>query len=147
MRLRFRLGSIMIRTLHGRIGVVTSASGARDTNEIVTEKAPLNFGQRDRTVPAMPQRIKSLNMPMAVSGLFVKLGDRIVFDSDRNWWCCATMHWLRLVPRENNAKVTERARRNIYKQLGLPEDASVKCVSLLATSGSYHFCADWWLRA
>jgi len=117
--------NIMAWKLKGCVGVVTSAT-ARDTDEIITEKIPLYFRHPGRGIRPGRNEIESVNRPIAVGGALVKPGDVIVADGDG----------VLVVPRDKALAVAgyakkilegdKTARRNLYKQLGLPDDASVK---------------------
>jgi 4-hydroxy-4-methyl-2-oxoglutarate aldolase len=117
--------NIMYWKTKGCVGVVTSAT-ARDTDEITTEKMPLYFRRAGRGIRPGRNEIESVNRPIAVGGVLVKPGDVIVADGDG----------VLVVPRDKALVVAEyakkilegdkAARRSLYKQLGLPEDASVK---------------------
>jgi regulator of RNase E activity RraA len=109
----------------GCVGVVTNAT-ARDTDEIATEKMPLYFRRVGRGIRPGRNEIESVNRPIACGGVLVVPGDVIVADSDG----------VIVVPRAKAKEVAEYAqatlksdktgRRGLYKQLGLPEDDSVK---------------------
>jgi regulator of RNase E activity RraA len=109
----------------GCVGVVTSAT-ARDTDEIVTQKIPLYFRRPGRGIRSGRNEIESVNRPVVVGGALVKPGDVIVADGDG----------VLVVPRDKALDVAKYAhkilegdkagRRNLYRQLGLPEDPSVK---------------------
>lgn len=117
--------NIMTWKLRGCVGVVTSAS-ARDTDEIITEKIPLYFRRPGRGIRPGRNEIESVNRPVVVGGVLVKPGDVIVADGDG----------VVVVPRDKALAVAgyarkilegdKAARRNLYKRLGLPEDASVR---------------------
>jgi regulator of RNase E activity RraA len=117
--------NIMFWKTKGCVGVVTSAT-ARDTDEIVTEKVPLYFRRVGRGIRPGRNEVESVNRPIAVGGVLVKPGDVIVADGDG----------VLVVPRDKAADVAnyarkildgdKAARRTLYKQLGLPEDPSVK---------------------
>jgi 4-hydroxy-4-methyl-2-oxoglutarate aldolase len=117
--------NIMLWKSKGCVGVVTSAT-ARDTDEIITEKVPLYFRRVGRGIRPGRNEIESINRPIAVGGVLVKPGDVIVADGDG----------VLVVPRDKALAVAEyarkildgdkSARRNLYRQLGLPEDSSVK---------------------
>jgi regulator of RNase E activity RraA len=117
--------NIMLWKSKGCVGVVTSAT-ARDTDEIITEKVPLYFRRAGRGIRPGRNEIESVNRPIAVGGVLVKPGDVIVADGDG----------VLVVPRDKAVAVAEyarkildgdkAARRNLYRQLGLPEDSSVK---------------------
>jgi len=111
--------------LRGCVGVVTDAT-ARDTDEIATEQMPLYFRTVGRGIRPGRNQIESVNRPIECGGVLVRPGDVIVADGDG----------VIVVPREKAREVAEYAqatmkgdkagRRNLYKQLGLPEDDSVK---------------------
>lgn len=117
--------NIMSWKLKGCVGVVTSAT-ARDTDEIITEKVPLYFRRPGRGIRPGRNEIESVNRPIVVGGVLVMPGDVIVADGDG----------VIVVPRDKALDVAKYAhkilegdkagRRNLYKQLGLPDDPSVK---------------------
>jgi regulator of RNase E activity RraA len=117
--------NIMSWKLKGCVGVVTSAT-ARDTDEIITERIPLYFRRPGRGIRPGRNDIESVNRPVVVGGVLVKPGDVIVADGDG----------VIVVPRDKASDVAKYAqkilegdkagRRNLYKQLGIPEDPSVK---------------------
>lgn len=117
--------NIMGWHLRGCVGVVTSAT-ARDTDEIAIEKIPLYFRKVGRGIRPGRNEIESVNRPIVCGGVLVEPGDVIVADGDG----------VIVVPRAHAKDVAEYAkatiegdkagRRNLYKQLGLPPDDSVK---------------------
>ncbi len=117
--------NIMGWKLAGCVGVVTDAT-ARDTDEIITEKVPLYFRKPGRGIRPGRNEVESVNRPVVCGGVLVEPGDVIVADGDG----------VIVVPRAHAKEVAEYAkatiegdkagRRNLYKQLGLPEDSSVK---------------------
>lgn len=117
--------NIMAWKLRGCVGVVTNAT-ARDTDEIITEGIPLYLRHPGRGIRPGRNEIESVNKPVVVGGVLVIPGDVIVGDGDG----------VVVVPRAVARKVAayahkiiegdKSARRNLYKQLGLPEDPSVK---------------------
>jgi regulator of RNase E activity RraA len=117
--------NIMFWKLKGCVGVVTSAT-ARDTDEVITEKMPLYLRRVGRGIRPGRNEIESVNRPIVVGGVLVKPGDVIVADGDG----------VIVVPRDKALAVAAYARkilegdkegrRGLYKQLGLPEDPSVK---------------------
>lgn len=117
--------NIMGWKLRGCVGVVTNAT-ARDTDEIETEKVPLYFRKVGRGIRPGRNEIESVNRPIVCGGVLVEPGDVIVADGDG----------VVVVPRAHAKEVAEyakatieidkAARRNLYKQLGLPVDDSVK---------------------
>lgn len=117
--------NIMGWKLRGCVGVVTDAT-ARDTDEIATEKMPLYFRKPGRGIRPGRNEIESVNRPIVCGGVLVEPGDVIVADGDG----------VIVVPRAHAKEVAAYARatldgdkagrRNLYKQLGLPQDDSVK---------------------
>jgi 4-hydroxy-4-methyl-2-oxoglutarate aldolase len=117
--------NILSWKLKGCVGVVTSAT-ARDTDEIITQKIPLYFRRPGRGIRPGRNEIESVNRPVVVGGALVMPGDVIVADGDG----------VIVVPRDKALDVAKYAykilegdkagRRNLYKQLGLPDDPSVK---------------------
>ena len=117
--------NIMGWKLKGCVGVVTNAT-ARDTDEIATEKMPLYLRKVGRGIRPGRNEIESVNRPIVCGGVLVEPGDIIVADGDG----------VIVVPRAKVKEVAEYAktildgdkagRRNLYKQLGLPPDDSVK---------------------
>ncbi len=117
--------NIMGWKIKGCVGVVTDAT-ARDTDEVITEQLPLYLRKVGRGIRPGRNEVESVNRPVVVGGVLVNPGDVIVADGDG----------VVVVPRDVALQVAEFAhkildgdkagRRNIYKQLGLPEDASVK---------------------
>jgi len=109
----------------GCVGVVTSA-GARDTDEIATERIPLYFSKPGRGIRPGRNEIESVNRPIVVGGVLVRPGDVIVADGDG----------VVVVPREDAEEVAEYARatlegdktgrRALYEKLKIPPDDSVK---------------------
>jgi regulator of RNase E activity RraA len=121
------LGSnnIMGWKLAGCVGVVTNQT-ARDTDEIITQKIPLYFRKVGRGIRPGRNEVESVNRPIVCGGALVRPGDIIVGDGDG----------VIVVPREVAAEVADYAkaviegdkagRRNLYKELNLPPDDSVK---------------------
>jgi len=117
--------NILSWRLKGCVGVVTGAS-ARDTDEIITQKVPLYFRQPGRGIRPGRNVIESVNRPVVVGDVLVLPGDVIVADGDG----------VIVVPRAKAMEVAGYARtviegdkagrRNLYRQLGLPEDPSVQ---------------------
>ncbi len=117
--------NIMGWKLRGCVGVVTDAT-ARDTDEIATEKVPLYFRKVGRGIRPGRNEIESVNRPIVCGGVLVEPGDIIVADGEG----------VVVVPRAHAKEVAEyaratieidkAARRNLYKQLDLPLDDSVK---------------------
>jgi regulator of RNase E activity RraA len=117
--------NIMAWKLRGAVGVVTDAT-SRDTDEIITEEVPLYFRRPGRGIRPWRNEVESVNRPVVVGGVLVNPGDVIVADGDG----------VLVIPRDVALQVAEFAhkiiegdkagRRELYKQLGLPEDASVR---------------------
>jgi 4-hydroxy-4-methyl-2-oxoglutarate aldolase len=117
--------NIMFWKLKGCVGVVTSAT-ARDTDEVIAEKMPLYFRKPGRGIRPGRNEIESVNRPVTVGGVLVRPGDVIVADGDG----------VLVVPRDRAVTVAsyarnilekdKAARRALYRELGLPDDPSVK---------------------
>ena len=117
--------NIMSWTMRGCVGVVTNAT-ARDTDEIATEKVPLYFRGPGRGIRPGRNEIETVNRPIECGGVLVMPGGVIVADGDG----------VIVVPRAKATEVADYARatmegdkagrRGLYKQLGLPEDDSVR---------------------
>ena len=121
------IGSYNIMEWRGRgcVGVVTDAA-ARDTDEIAIENVPLYLRQRGRGIRPGRNEIESVNRPVAIGGVLVMPGDVVVADGDG----------VIVVPRRQARLVAAFARevmendkagrRELYNQLRLPPDASIK---------------------
>jgi regulator of RNase E activity RraA len=117
--------NIMAWKLRGLVGVVTNAT-ARDTDEIETEAVPLYFRRPGRGIRPGRNEIESVNRPIVCGGVLVVPGDVVLADGDG----------VLVVPRAHAEEVARYARkimdgdkagrRELYRKLGLPEDASVK---------------------
>lgn len=117
--------NIMAWKLAGAVGVVTSG-GARDTDEIIKQRVPLYLRRLGRGIRPGRNEVESVNRPVTIGGVLVRPGDVVVADGDG----------VVVVPREHAAAVARIARRvlesdkagrrELYEELGLPEDASVK---------------------
>ncbi len=117
--------NIMIWKRNGARGVITDST-ARDTDEIITQKIPLYYRGPGRGIRPGRNELESVNMPITIGDVQVRPGDIIVADGDG----------VLVVPREYAKTVAKFAhrvldgdkagRRNLYKELGLPEDASVR---------------------
>ena len=117
--------NIMGWKVAGAVGVVTDAT-ARDTDEIITEQVPLYLRKPGRGIRPGRNEVESVNRPVVVGGVLVKPGDVVVADGDG----------VIVVPRDVAFRVAEFAhkiiaedkagRRELYRKLGLPEDASVR---------------------
>ena len=109
----------------GCTGVVTSGT-ARDTDEIITEKVPLYLRRVGRGIRPGRNELESVNRPIVCGGVLVVPGDVIVADGDG----------VVVVPRAKAEAVAAYAlkilegdkagRRDLYKQLGLKPDPSIK---------------------
>lgn len=109
----------------GCTGVVTSGT-ARDTDEIITEKVPLYLRRAGRGIRPGRNELESVNRPIVCGGVLVVPGDVVVADGDG----------VVVVPRAQAVAVAKYARkimegdkegrRDLYKQLGLKPDASIK---------------------
>jgi regulator of RNase E activity RraA len=109
----------------GCIGVVSNAT-SRDTDELITERFPVYFRKTGRGIRPGRIEMESVNRPIVCGGVLVMPGDVIVADGDG----------VIVVPRHVAEDVAAYARkilegdkagrRELYKKLGLPEDASVK---------------------
>jgi 4-hydroxy-4-methyl-2-oxoglutarate aldolase len=117
--------NIMSWKLRGCVGVVTSGT-ARDTDEIAAQGIPLYYRQPGRGIRPGRNEIESVNRPIVVGGVLVMPGDIVVADGDG----------VIVVPRRHAERVAKyaretlegdkAARRGLYRQLGLPEDDSVR---------------------
>ena len=117
--------NIMIWKSKGAVGVVTNA-GTRDSDEIATQKVPIYTRMVTRGIRPGRNELESVNRPVVVGGVLVKPGDVIVGDGDG----------VIVVPRAYALRVAayahkilegdKNARRGLYKELGLPEDKSVR---------------------
>ncbi len=109
----------------GAVGVVTDAS-SRDTDEIEIEKVPLYLRKKGRGIRPGRNEIESVNRPVVIGGVLVCPGDIVVADGDG----------VIVVPRAQAEQVAiysrqildkdKDARKNLYKEVGLPEDKTVK---------------------
>jgi regulator of RNase E activity RraA len=116
--------NIMQWKARGAVGVVTSG-GARDTDEIIKEKAPLYFRGPGRGIRPGRNEVESVNRPVTVGEVLVRPGDGVVADGDG----------VVVVPREHTEAVAraarevleadKAARRRLYERLGLPPDPTV----------------------
>jgi len=109
----------------GAAGVVTNGN-CRDTDELILEKVPIY--SRYQGGGTRPGRIEAgaVNIPVTVGGVMVRPGDMIVADGDG----------VVVVPREKAeevakigweiAKGDKAGRQRLYKQGGLPADATLK---------------------
>jgi len=109
----------------GMVGVVTNAT-ARDTDEIETEGVPLYFRGVGRGIRPGRNEVESVNRPVVCGGVLVIPGDVVVADGDG----------VVVVPRAQAEEVARYARtildndkagrRDLYRELGLPDDPSVE---------------------
>ncbi|HEX7026683.1 MAG TPA: RraA family protein [Gammaproteobacteria bacterium] len=114
-------------TRRGARGIVSNG-GIRDTDEIIKQRIPVYLDMMNRGRGIRPGRneIESVNKPVSVGGVLVRPGDVVVADGDG----------VIVVPREHAGPVAEYAReilnkdkqgrRDLYKKLGRPMDATVK---------------------
>lgn len=117
--------NIMSWKLRGAVGVVTGAT-CRDTDEIITQEVPLYLRKVGRGIRPWRNEVESVNRPVVIGGVLVNPGDVIVADGDG----------VLVIPRDVALTVAEFAhkiiegdkagRRELYKKLGLPDDASVR---------------------
>jgi 4-hydroxy-4-methyl-2-oxoglutarate aldolase len=117
--------NIMSWRLNGAVGVITSNT-CRDTDEIITQRVPLYLKQVGRGIRPGRNEVESVNRPVVVGGVLVMPGDVVVADGDG----------VIVVPRAVALEVAryahkvidgdKNARRDLYKKLGLPPDASTK---------------------
>jgi 4-hydroxy-4-methyl-2-oxoglutarate aldolase len=108
----------------GMVGLVTNAA-ARDTDEIETQRVPLYFRGVGRGIRPGRNEIESVNRPVVCGGVLVIPGDVVVADGDG----------VVVVPRAQAEEVARYARaildndkagrRELYRELGLPEDPSI----------------------
>ncbi|GAB4254228.1 MAG: hypothetical protein Kow00109_29700 [Acidobacteriota bacterium] len=109
----------------GAVGIVTSG-GVRDTDEVIKEQVPIYLRRQGRGIRPGRNEIESINRPIQIGGVLVRPGDMVVADGDG----------VIVVPREyavETAVLARRvldsdkgARRNLYRELGLPPDPSVE---------------------
>jgi 4-hydroxy-4-methyl-2-oxoglutarate aldolase len=117
--------NLMVWKLKGCVGVITSAT-ARDTDEIAAQRIPLYLRQVGRGIRPGRNEVESVNRPIVVGGVLVQPGDVVAADGDG----------VLVVPRAAAREVAtfaretlasdKQSRRNLYQQLGLPPDDSVK---------------------
>jgi regulator of RNase E activity RraA len=105
-----------------------SNGGIRDTDELIKQKIPVYLDHMNRGRGIRPGRneIESVNKPVTIGGVLVRPGDVVVADGDG----------VVVVPREYARPVAEFAReildkdkagrKNLYNQLGMPLDKTVK---------------------
>lgn len=110
----------------GAVGII-SEGGVRDTDEIIKQGIPVYQDplQRGRGIRPGRNELESVNKNIVVGGVLVRPGDIVVADGDG----------VIVVPREFAAPVAtaarkvlegdKAARRNLYKTLGRPLDATV----------------------
>jgi regulator of RNase E activity RraA len=111
----------------GARGIVSNG-GIRDTDELIKQKIPvyLDYMNRGRGIRPGRNEIESVNKPVTIGGVLVRPGDVVVADGDG----------VVVVPREYAKPVAEFAReildkdkagrKNLYNQLGMPLDKTVK---------------------
>jgi regulator of RNase E activity RraA len=109
----------------GSVGVITNA-GTRDSDEIATQKMPIYTRMITRGIRPGRNEMESVNRPVVVGGVLVKPGDVIVADGD-GVICVPRAYALRVAAYGHKILEGDKnARRGLYKELGLPEDKSVK---------------------
>lgn len=109
----------------GSVGVITNA-GTRDSDEIATQKMPIYTRTITRGIRPGRNEMESVNRPVVVGGVLVKPGDVIVADGD-GVICVPRAYALRVAAYGHKILEGDKnARRGLYKELGLPEDPSVK---------------------
>jgi regulator of RNase E activity RraA len=111
----------------GARGIVSNG-GIRDTDELIKQKIPvyLDYMNRGRGIRPGRNEIESVNKPVTIGGVLVRPGDVVVADGDG----------VVVVPREYAKPVAEFAReildkdkagrKNLYNQLGMPLDKTVR---------------------
>lgn len=117
--------SVLSWKTRGCVGVVTNG-GVRDSDEIMTQKAPVYYKKAGRGIRAGRVELESVNRPVVVGEVCVMPGDIIVADGDG----------VVLVPRVHAERVSRYAqrirhhdredRRQLYEQLAMPEDVSFR---------------------
>lgn len=117
--------NIMSWKKRGCVAVVTDAT-ARDLDEIALQKIPLYFRGPGRGVRPGRNLIESVNRPVEVGGVLVRPGDIVLGDGDGvivvpREFAEAVAHYARKTLEQD-----KQGRRNLYKDLNLPEDVSVK---------------------
>lgn len=117
--------NILAWTKQGCVGVVTNAA-ARDTDEITAQKVPLYFRQPGRGIRPGRNEIESVNRPIVLGGVLVVPGDVIV--ADGNGVIVVPRKYAETVARFAHAELEKdkAGRRRLYKELGLPEDDSIR---------------------
>ncbi len=111
----------------GMVGIVTTGS-LRDSDEVIKQGIPVYLDplQRGRGIRPGRNELESVNAPIEIGGVLVHAGDVVVADGDG----------VIIVPRAYAKQVAEAAqqilekdrggRRNLYLQLGMPLDFTVK---------------------
>ncbi|MHC4418952.1 MAG: RraA family protein [Planctomycetota bacterium] len=117
--------NIMVYKSKGCVGVVTDAT-ARDLDEVAAQSVPLYIKEPGRRIRPGRNQTESVNMPIVCGGVLVLPGDIILADGDG----------VLVVPRAYAAEVADYARatiemdkprrKELYEQLGIPLDDSVK---------------------
>lgn len=110
---------------NGMRGIVTSG-GCRDSDENILQRLPIYQRGFTRGIDPGRVQIESYNQPITVGGVLVMPGDIIVADTDG----------VVVVPRARAETVAaaarriqdgdKKGRRNLYRQLGRPDDFTVK---------------------
>ena len=117
--------NIMSWRAAGCVGVVTDGT-ARDTDEVAAEGIPLYYRGPGRGIRPGRNELESVNRPIDCGGVLVEPGDVVVADGDG----------VIVVPRRRAREVAlyardiltkdKAGRRELYEELGIPLDESVK---------------------
>jgi regulator of RNase E activity RraA len=111
----------------GARGIVSNG-GVRDTDELIKEEVPVYYDPENRGRGIRPGRneIESVNKTVSIGGVQINPGDVVVADGDG----------VIVVPRKHAVQVAKyareilesdkKARRNLYEQMGIPLDETVK---------------------
>ncbi len=115
----------MVYKSKGCVGVVTDAT-ARDLDEVAAQGIPLYIKEPGRRIRPGRNQTESVNMPIVCGGVLVLPGDIVLGDGDG----------VLVVPRAYAKEVADYARatiemdkprrKELYQQLGIPLDDSVK---------------------
>jgi len=117
----------LIWTKAGAVAIVASG-GIRDTDEIIKQKIPtyFDFSKRGRGIRPGRNELESVNQAVVVGNVLINPGDVLVGDGDG----------VIVVPRanaeavalaaRNELQLDKAARREMYEQLGIPLDDTVR---------------------
>jgi regulator of RNase E activity RraA len=109
----------------GAVGVVTDTT-ARDTDEIEIEKVLLYLRKKERGIRPGKNEIESVNRPVVIWGVLVCPGDVVVADGDGVIVITrAQAEQVAIYARQILDKDKD-ARKNLYKEVELPKDKTVK---------------------